>query len=55
MPKSIKSGKQFRFLEGIAHGMKPSKGKGPSSDVANKMLSDEDESRKKRFARMKRS
>lgn len=55
MPNKIKSGKQFRFLEGIAHGMKPRASKGPSSDVASKMLSEEDESRKKRFAKMKRS
>ncbi len=49
MPNKIKSKKQFRFLEGIAHGMQADKG--PSKKVASKILSHEDESRKKRFAK----
>jgi hypothetical protein len=28
------SGKQYRFMAGIAHGMKPMGGKGPSEEVA---------------------
>lgn len=32
------SGKQHRFMEGIAHGMKPNKGKGPSVAVAKEFV-----------------
>jgi len=53
MPKSIKSAKQFRFLEAAAHGGLK-KSIGPSPEVAKKMLSHEDEKRKKKFARAKR-
>ena len=53
MPKSIKSAKQFRFLEAAAHGGLKN-AVGPSKAVASKMLSDEDESRKKKFAKAKR-
>ena len=49
MPNKIKSKKQFRFLEGIAHGMKTDKG--PSKKIASKMLEHESSSRKKRFAK----
>ena len=53
MPNKIKSSKQFRFLEAAAHnGLKRSIG--PSKEVAKKMLSEEDESKKKKFARMKK-
>lgn len=34
----IKSKKQMRFMEGIAHGMKPNKGIGPSEDVAKEFI-----------------
>lgn len=51
MPNKIKSSKQFRFLEGIAHGMKTDKG--PSRKIASKILDDEDENRKKKFAKSK--
>lgn len=52
MPKKIKSAKQFRFLEAAAHnGLK--KSVGPSKEVASKILSDESESRKKRFTKKK--
>ena len=53
MPKAIKSAKQFRFLEAAAHGGLK-KSIGPSKAVASKMLSEEDEKRKKKFARAKR-
>lgn len=54
MPNKIKSAKQFRFLEAAANsGLK--KSIGPSKETAKKMLSHEDEDRKKRFAKMKRS
>lgn len=34
-----KSGKQYRFMAGIANGMKPSKGGiGPSQEVAEEMV-----------------
>lgn len=53
MPNKIKSAKQFRFLEAAkSGGLK--KSIGPSKAVAAKMLSHEDESRKKKFARAKR-
>lgn len=32
------SGKQHRYMEGIAHGMKPTKGKGPSKAVAQEFV-----------------
>lgn len=33
-----KSAKQFRFMEGIAHGMKSNKGIGPSEEVAEEFV-----------------
>ena len=33
-----KSAKQHRFMEGIAHGMKPRSGKGPSVKVAQEFV-----------------
>lgn len=33
-----KSAKQHRFMEGIAHGMAPRKGKGPSVAVAKEFV-----------------
>lgn len=54
MPGKIKSGSQFRFLEGIAHGMKKKKkGAGPSKETAAKMLSHESHSTKSKFAKEK--
>lgn len=32
------SSKQYRFMAGIAHGMKPRKGIGPSSEVAEEFV-----------------
>lgn len=54
MPGKIHSGKQFRFLKGIAHGMKKKKkGVGPSKEVAAKMLSHESHATKSKFAKEK--
>lgn len=33
-----KSAKQYRFMAGIAHGMTPNKGIGPSKEVAEEMV-----------------
>lgn len=33
-----KSAKQYRFMQGIAHGMKPRSGKGPSQAVAEEFV-----------------
>lgn len=33
-----KSSKQYKFMAGIANGMKPNKGIGPSEDVAEEMI-----------------
>jgi hypothetical protein len=33
-----KSAKQYRFMQGIAHGMKPKKGVGPSPEVAREFV-----------------
>jgi hypothetical protein len=54
----VKSAKQFRFMEGIAHGMKSNKsdkGKniGPSPDVAKEMLSKTSHKTKSAFAKTK--
>lgn len=35
----VKSAKQYRFMQGIAHGMKPKKGLGPSPEVAKEFIS----------------
>jgi hypothetical protein len=32
------SGKQYRFMAGIAHGMKPQSGLGPSTKVAKEFV-----------------
>lgn len=33
-----KSGKQYRFMAGVAHGMKPKGGIGPSEEVAEEFV-----------------
>lgn len=37
-----KSAKQHRFMEAVAHGMKPKKGKGPSVKVAKEFVRADD-------------
>jgi len=49
--KAIKSAKQFRFMEGVAHGMVPNKGMGPSPEVAKKMLRETSHKKKSNFAK----
>ena len=34
-----KSAKQYKFMQAIAHGMKPKKGIGPSAKVAKEIVS----------------
>lgn len=54
----VKSAAQFRFMEGVAHGMKPKKkgkkGAGPSESVAKEMLEKTSHSTKSKFAKEKR-
>ena len=46
-----KSGKQFRFMEGIAHGMKPLKSAGgPSAAVAKEFVDKTPETKRKKFS-----
>lgn len=47
-----KSEKQYRFMAGIAHGMKPRSGKGPSKKIAKEFV--DKTSPKKRSMFMKR-
>ena len=47
-----KTGKQYRFMAGIAHGMKPMKGIGPSEEVAEEFV--KKTPKKKRSIFMKR-
>ena len=43
----VKSEKQRRFMQGVAHGMKPYGGTGPSKEVAREMLSGDKKKKKK--------
>jgi hypothetical protein len=45
------SGKQYRFMQGIAHGMKPNKGYGPSPEVAKEFVTKTSASKRKQFAK----
>ena len=47
----VKSAKQFKFMQGIAHGMKPRKGVGPSPEVAKEFLSKTSKKKKKLFSK----
>jgi len=47
-----KSAAQYKFMAGVAHGMKPNKGIGPSEKVAKEFV--EKTSRKKRSMFMKK-
>jgi len=46
-----KSGKQYRYMQGLAHGMKSTKMGGPSPETAKKII--EGTSKKKRSKYMK--
>ena len=48
-----KSAAQYKFMEGIAHGMKPNKGVGPSPKVAEEFV--KKTPKKKRSMFMKKS
>ena len=45
------SGKQYRFMQGIAHGMKPNKGYGPSPEVAKEFVTKTSSAKRKQFAK----
>lgn len=47
----VKSAKQFRFMQAMAHGQKSRKGIGPSPEVAKEFLSKTSEKKKKQFAK----
>lgn len=53
MPK-ISSGKQYRFIAGIAHGMKPNEGIGPSPEQAEKMIHETPAKKRSQFMRKKK-
>jgi hypothetical protein len=49
-----KTSKQYRFMAGIAHGMKPNKGVGPSQEVAEEMVHKTPKSKRSLFMKGKR-
>jgi hypothetical protein len=49
------SGKQYRFMAGIAHGMKPKKGIGPSQAVAEEMVSKTPKKKRSMFMKKKKN
>lgn len=49
-----KSPKQYRFMAGIAHGMKPMKGMGPSPEVAEEMVHATSPSKRSAFMKKKK-
>jgi len=49
-----KSSKQYRFMAGIAHGMKPNKGGvGPSKEVAEKFVHETPKAKRSLFMKKK--
>lgn len=48
-----KSAKQYRFMAGIAHGMKPRHGAGPSPEVAKEFVEKTSASKRKLFSKRK--
>lgn len=46
-----KSGKQYRFMQAIAHGAKPHKGIGPSPDVAKEFIEKTSSKNRKKWSR----
>jgi hypothetical protein len=49
-----KSAKQYRFMQGIAHGMKPKSGIGPSPEVAKEFIAKTSKKKRKEFSDGKR-
>jgi hypothetical protein len=45
------SGKQYRFMAGIAHGMKPRKGLGPSPAVAKEFVDKTPSNKRKQWSK----
>jgi hypothetical protein len=45
------SAKQYKFMAGIAHGMKPTKGPGPSPQVAEEFVKKTPAAKRKQFAK----
>lgn len=54
MPNKITSRAEYRFMQAVAHGMKPRAGKGPSTSVAKELLSTQSKAYKKLPERKKR-
>ena len=48
------SGKQYRFMAGIAHGMKPRGGVGPSPEVAEEFVHKTSAKKRSMFMKKKR-
>jgi hypothetical protein len=48
------TGKQYRYMAGIAHGMKPYKGVGPSKEVAEEMVHKTPPKKRSMFMKKKR-
>lgn len=48
------SGKQFRFMAGVAHGMKPRKSTGPSPEVAEEFVEKTPASKRKLWMKKKK-
>lgn len=46
-----KSAKQYRFMAGIAHGMKPRSGIGPSPEVAKEFVEKTSKTKRKQYSR----
>lgn len=46
-----KSAAQYKFMAGIAHGMKPNKGPGPSPAVAEEFVKKTPAAKRKQFAK----
>jgi hypothetical protein len=49
-----KSAKQYKFMAGIAHGMKPNKGIGPSEEVAEEFVKKTPAKKRSMFMKKKR-
>ena len=49
-----KSAKQFRFMAGIAHGMKPNSGIGPSKKVAEEFIKKTPKTKRSQFMKDKK-
>jgi len=49
-----RSAKQYRFMAGIAHGMKPNKGVGPSPEVAKEFVEKTSKAKRSEFMKRKK-